>query len=63
MVFAVKRDKAAIRDEAREQTAFVNRHHRIALGMQHENGAFDLAGGVRHIRIPADPQQANGGFG
>src|SRR5258705_11163806 len=63
MVFAVELNESAIGNEAREQPALFSRHDHVALGMDDQDGAPDLARGFAHIRVPADLKQSDGGIG
>jgi hypothetical protein len=54
VIFAVDLNEAAVGDETRQQTPLLNRHRRVAFGMDNEHGTFDFKGGISHIRIPTD---------
>ncbi|HTE92879.1 MAG TPA: hypothetical protein VK678_05165, partial [Bradyrhizobium sp.] len=63
MVFGVELDKAAMGNEACEQSAFIDRYINVAFGVHDQNRTFDLPRGFPHIDVTSYLKQLDSGIG
>ena len=60
MILAVERHEAAVGNQAREQAGLLDRHHPVALGMNHERGTRDAPRAFRQVDFKGHAQQPDG---
>ena len=63
VVFGVELDEAAMRNEACEQSGFIDRYISVAFGVHDQNRTFDLPRGFAHIDVTTYLEQTDGGIG